>query len=65
MNEEIDDLRKQVDKLEAAKIVWEVKFSTTESARKYNELCTALESKNTKIKELEKQVSKLEAEKEF
>ena len=32
-NEETDDLHKQVDKLETEKIVWEVKFSTTESAR--------------------------------
>ena len=64
-NKEIDGLHEQVEKLEAEKTGWEEKFSKTESARKYDEVCADLESKNTKLKELEKQVSKLEAEEEI
>ena len=57
-NEEIADLHKQVDKLEAEKIRLEEEFSTTESTHKYDELCAALESRNAKNE-------KLEAEKEI
>ena len=44
-NEEIADLHKRVDKLEAEKIGLEEEFSTTESTRKYDELCAGLVSK--------------------
>ena len=64
-NIEIDGLHEQVEKLEAEKTGWEEKFSKTESARKYDEVCADLDSKNTKLKELEKQVSKLEVDKEI
>ena len=45
MNEEIADLHKQIGKLEAEKIGLEKEFSTTESTRKYDELCAGLLSK--------------------
>ena len=60
-DKEIDDFHKEVVKLKAKMALEE---NLTESVRTYDEFCATLESKKTKIKELEKQVSELNPEKE-